>query len=86
VYGVVKHRATPDFWYDYRQLPPHIPELADKCYELLKQDPYYTSLHFKKEIVGWVEERNGSTELRRTSQRQSLVKVGFRWAQPNLVS
>ncbi|NEQ77118.1 MAG: hypothetical protein F6K23_31375 [Okeania sp. SIO2C9] len=44
----MKHRATPDFWYYYRQLPPHIQDLADKCYDLLKQDPYYPSLHFKK--------------------------------------
>ncbi|NET29221.1 MAG: hypothetical protein F6K01_28945 [Okeania sp. SIO1I7] len=42
----MKHRATPDFWYYYRQLPPHIQDLADKCYDLLKQDPYYPSLHF----------------------------------------
>ncbi|MDJ0659880.1 MAG: hypothetical protein QNJ42_10385 [Crocosphaera sp.] len=44
----MKHRATPDFWYYYRQLPPHIQDLADKCYDLLKHDPYYPSLHFKK--------------------------------------
>lgn len=44
----MKHRATPDFWYYYRQLPPHIQDIADKCYNLLKQDPYYPSLHFKK--------------------------------------
>jgi hypothetical protein len=44
----VKHRATPDFWYYYRQLPPHIQDLADKCFNLLKEDPYYPSLHFKK--------------------------------------
>jgi hypothetical protein len=44
----VKHRATPDFWHYYRQLPPHIQELSDKCYDLLKKDPYYPSLHFKK--------------------------------------
>ena len=44
----MKHRATPDFWFYYRQLPPEIQELADRCYELLKQDPRYPSLHFKK--------------------------------------
>jgi hypothetical protein len=44
----VRHRATPDFWYYYRQLPYDIQELADRCYELLKQDPQYSSLHFKK--------------------------------------
>ncbi|MEB3310414.1 MAG: hypothetical protein VKJ02_09285 [Snowella sp.] len=49
----MKHRATPDFWYYYRQLPPYIQDLADKCYELLKQDPYYPSLHFKKVDRFW---------------------------------
>lgn len=44
----MKHRATPDFWYYYRQLPLHIQDLADKCYNLLREDPYYPSLHFKK--------------------------------------
>jgi len=37
----VRHRATPDFWYHYRQLPDEIQELAVRCYELLKQDPRY---------------------------------------------
>lgn len=44
----MKHRATPNFWYLYRQLPSDIQELADRCYELLQQDPKYPSLHFKK--------------------------------------
>ncbi|MGH8001246.1 MAG: hypothetical protein ACREPR_17935 [Brasilonema sp.] len=34
----MRHRATPDFWYHYRQLPQDIQELADQCYELLKQE------------------------------------------------
>ncbi len=49
----MKHRATSDFWYYYRELPPHIQKLADKCYEKLKQDPYYPSLHFKKVGQFW---------------------------------
>jgi hypothetical protein len=44
----VRYRATPDFWYHYRQLPDEIQDLADRCYELLKQDSRYPSLHFKK--------------------------------------
>jgi hypothetical protein len=44
----VRHLATPDFWYHYRQLPEEIQELANKNYELLKQDSRYPSLHFKK--------------------------------------
>jgi hypothetical protein len=44
----VKHRATPDFWHCYRRLPEKIRQLADRCYELLRQDPRHPSLHFKK--------------------------------------
>lgn len=49
----MKHRATPDFWYYYRQLPDEIQDLADRCYELLKQDARYPSLHFKKVGQFW---------------------------------
>ena len=47
------HRATPDFWYCYRQLPNDIQELADRCYDLLKQNSRYPSLHFKKVGQFW---------------------------------
>jgi hypothetical protein len=49
----VRHRATPDFWYHYRQLPVETQELADRCYEFLKQDPRYPSLHFKNVGLYW---------------------------------
>ncbi|MCP9294199.1 MAG: hypothetical protein NDM07_05830 [Planktothrix agardhii LY1] len=49
----MKYCATPDFWYHYRQLPNEIQELADRCYELLKQDSRYPSLHFKKVGPFW---------------------------------
>jgi hypothetical protein len=49
----VRHQATPDFWYYYRQLPTDIQELADKCYELLKDNPQHPSLHFKKVGSYW---------------------------------
>jgi hypothetical protein len=49
----VKHRATPDFWYHYRELPVEIQELADRCYETLKEDSRYPSLHFKKAGQFW---------------------------------
>ncbi|MDY6783275.1 MAG: hypothetical protein SW833_12160 [Cyanobacteriota bacterium] len=44
----MRHRANPDFWYYYRQLPRNIQELADRCYELLRENPRHPSLHFKK--------------------------------------
>jgi len=44
----LKHFASPDFWASYRQLPAIVQELADRNFELLKADPSYPSLHFKK--------------------------------------
>ena len=49
----MKYCATSDFWYYYRQLPNEIQELADRFYELLKQDSRYPSLHFKKVGPFW---------------------------------
>jgi hypothetical protein len=49
----VRHRATPDFWYHYRQLPVETQELADRCYKFLKQDPRYPSLYFEKVGLFW---------------------------------
>lgn len=49
----MRYRATPDFWYHYRQLPDEIQSLADRCYDLLKQDSRYPSLHFKKVGQFW---------------------------------
>jgi hypothetical protein len=49
----VRYRATPDFWYHYRQLPDEIQSLADRCYDLLKQDSRYPSLHVKKVGQFW---------------------------------
>ena len=44
----MKHFATPDFWFSYRQLPDEIQNLADKNFELLKHNPRHPSLRLKK--------------------------------------
>jgi hypothetical protein len=44
----MKHFATPEFWFHYRQLTPEVTQLADKNFALLKQDPQHPSLRFKK--------------------------------------
>lgn len=44
----MRHFASPAFWRAYEQLPEKIRELADKNYELLKQNPTHPSLHFKE--------------------------------------
>jgi hypothetical protein len=49
----MRHRATPDFWYHYRQLPAEIQDLANRGYGILKENPRYPSLHFKKVGQFW---------------------------------
>ena len=44
----MKHFATPEFWYHYRQLPEVIRELADKNFAMLNVDPHHGSLRLKK--------------------------------------
>ena len=44
----MKHRATPKFWKFHGLLPTDIQKLADENFQLLKHDPRYPSLHFKK--------------------------------------
>jgi hypothetical protein len=44
----MNHRATPRFWSCYRSLPDEIQRLADRSYELLRNDPRHPSLHLKR--------------------------------------
>lgn len=44
----MKHFASPQFWECFESLPVRIQELAQRNYELLKQNPRHPSLHFKK--------------------------------------
>ena len=44
----MKHLVSPEFWERYRELPAPTRELADKNFELLKNDPQHPSLRFKR--------------------------------------
>jgi uncharacterized protein (DUF427 family) len=44
----LKHFAGPSFWIGYEALQPKYQKLADKNFELLKNNPDHPSLHFKK--------------------------------------
>jgi len=44
----VTHRTTERFWRCYHGLPGEVRKLADKNYELLKENPSHPSLQFKK--------------------------------------
>ena len=49
----MSHFATPEFWYRYRQLPVEVRQLADKNFEILKQNSQHPSLRLKKVGVFW---------------------------------
>lgn len=49
----MKHFASPAFWECYRRLPQHVQALADKNYEILKENPKHPSLHLKKVNQYW---------------------------------
>ena len=44
----MNHFTSPSFWKEYEKLPKHIKELADKNFEILKENSMHPSLHFKK--------------------------------------
>ncbi len=45
---ISNHKASPSFWYYYRQLPEDVQKVADKNFELLVRDLRHPSLQFKK--------------------------------------
>jgi mRNA-degrading endonuclease RelE of RelBE toxin-antitoxin system len=49
----LKHFASPRFWECYHSLPHNIQKLADKNFELLKDNPKHPSLHYKKVGQYW---------------------------------
>ncbi|GAB4054850.1 hypothetical protein [Spirosoma litoris] len=49
----MRHFTTDDFWDSYNDLPVSIQKLADKNYELLKQNPKHPSLYFKQVNQYW---------------------------------
>ena len=44
----MSHYTSPKFWKHYHELPAHIRRLADKQFDLLKQNPKHPSLHLKQ--------------------------------------
>jgi hypothetical protein len=44
----MKHLASQSFWEAYQTLPERIQQLAVRTFDILKTDPRYPALHFKK--------------------------------------
>jgi hypothetical protein len=49
----LKHKTASSFWTCYERLPIEICHLADKNFQLLKNDPSHPSLQFKKVGKVW---------------------------------
>jgi hypothetical protein len=49
----LNHFATPEFWQHYRGLPQAIQLLADECFERMKSNPRYPSIHLKRVGEYW---------------------------------
>jgi len=51
--GIVKHRATPRFWKCYDALSSKLQQRANRCFELLRDNPRHPSLHLKRVGEFW---------------------------------
>jgi len=49
----MNHYTVSSFWKNYDSLSKKTQSLADKNYELLKENPKHPSLHFKKVDKFW---------------------------------
>ena len=46
----MRHFTSKKYWKFYSELPNEIQKLADKSFELVKQNPKHPSLHLKRII------------------------------------
>lgn len=44
----MNHFTSPSFWETFTKLPPEIQKVAEKNFQLLKENQNHPSLHFKK--------------------------------------
>lgn len=70
----MKHETTSSFWACYDNLPKEIRRLADKNFQLLKNDAAHPSLQFKKVGKLW-SARVGSDYRALATQ----IEGGFLW-------
>ncbi|MEI7796326.1 MAG: hypothetical protein WCI06_06770 [Methylococcaceae bacterium] len=70
----MKHETTSSFWATYDELPIEIRKLADKNFQLLKNDAAHPSLQFKK--VGKLWSARVGSDYRALATR---IDGGFLW-------
>ncbi len=70
----MKHETASSFWATYDELPIEIRKLADKNFQLLKNDAAHPSLQFKK--VGKLWSARVGSDYRALATR---IDGGFLW-------
>lgn len=70
----MKHETTSNFWACYDNLPREVRRLADKNFQLLKNDAAHSSIQFKKVGKLW-SVRVGSDYRALATQ----IEGGFLW-------
>ena len=70
----MKHKTASSFWKYYEHLPVDICDLADKNFQLLKDNPSHPSLQFKKVGKVW-SVRVGSNYRAIATQ----IEEGYLW-------
>ena len=70
----MKHKTASSFWKYYEHLPVDIRDLADKNFQLLKDNPSHPSLQFKKVGKVW-SARVGSNYRAIATQ----IEEGYLW-------
>lgn len=79
----MNHHATPRFWACYRDLPPEVQSLADKAFELAKENPKHPSIHLKKVGRFWsarvgLHHRAVAVEVDEIPQRLEAAEIPYR--------
>jgi hypothetical protein len=77
----VRHRTGRRFWQFYDQPPPEVQDVADKNFELLKQNPKHPSLHFKN--VGRIWSARVGSHHRAAAVQEGGDMVGFWIGRPD---
>ena len=60
--------ASERFWQLYKELPAEVRRLADKQYDLFRQDPFHPSLHLKQVGEVWTVRIGRSYRVYRLSR------------------
>jgi hypothetical protein len=75
----MRHRAAAKFWAEYRALPEHVRERANRQFELLKANPQHPSLQFKK-VEDWRGQEIWSARVTLTYRAPAVKRSnGYLW-------